>query len=381
MKAVILAGGMGTRMYPLEQPKPLLTVGGKTILQHSLEQLEGLVEEAVVIVHYKKELMAEHLKKINSSLNVRVTEQPSPLGTFDALQQAKPLLGNRFLVMNGDDIYWRKDIESCLSHQACVLAKEVSDPTRFGILELEGNQLKRIMEKPTNPQSSLANTGLFVLEDKVFDVDVKKSDRGEFELTDAVSSLEGVDVVKAEQWLPIGYPWDLLHANELFLEAIEQKIEGTVEKGVTLKGPVVIGKNSIVKSGAYIEGPVVIGEECTIGPNCFIRGSTVIGNNSRVGNSVEIKNSVLGSNVYVCHLSYLGDSVLGNNINIGGGTIAANLRHDNANVMVPINGTLKDTKRRKFGCVIKDGVHTGVHTSIYPGRVLERNTLPGEVIK
>jgi NDP-sugar pyrophosphorylase family protein len=143
-----------------------------------------------------------------------------------------------------------------------------------------------------------------------------------------------------------------------------------------------IGKGTLVKSGSYIEGPVMIGEECVIGPNCFVRGRTSIGNNCKVGNAVEVKNCVIGDSVSVGHLSYFGDSVLGCNINIGAGTISANLRHDNENIRMLVKDTVVNTERHKLGVVIGDGVHTGINTCIYPGRKIwpNKHTLPAEVV-
>jgi bifunctional UDP-N-acetylglucosamine pyrophosphorylase/glucosamine-1-phosphate N-acetyltransferase len=101
-----------------------------------------------------------------------------------------------------------------------------------------------------------------------------------------------------------------------------------------------------------------------------------------VGNAVEVKNCVIGDHVSIGHLSYFGDSVFGCGINIGAGTIAANLRHDNASVKSIVKGQVVDTGRRKMGAVIGDNVHTGIHTSIYPGRKIwpGKATLPGEIV-
>ena len=188
---------------------------------------------------------------------------------------------------------------------------------------------------------------------------------------------------KAEFWLPITYPWSLLEANKIFLDKIKTDVRGKIEKNVIIKGEVIVGKKTIIKSGAYIEGPVILGEECKIGPNCYIRSYTVIGNRSKVGNAVEIKNTIVGEDTSVGHLTYLGDSVIGDKVNFGAGTITANLRHDDENIETPVKDIMIDTGRRKLGTIIGDGVHTGIHTSIYPGRKIWPNkiTLPGEIVK
>jgi len=181
----------------------------------------------------------------------------------------------------------------------------------------------------------------------------------------------------------IRFPWDLLRVNELLVGAIcEQRILGTVSHGATIVGFLELGEGSRLLPGVYIEGNVVIGRDCKIGPNCYIRGSTAIGDGCHVGQAVEIKNSILLPKAAIGHLSYCGDSIVGANANFGAGTITANFRHDGKNHRSLVGGALVDTGRRKFGAIIGDGVHTGIHTSIYPGRKLwpQTSTRPGTVV-
>ncbi len=126
----------------------------------------------------------------------------------------------------------------------------------------------------------------------------------------------------------------------------------------------------------------MVGENPTIGPKCHIRGSTTIGNNCKIG-GVDIKNSIFMDNVNMKNLSFAGDSVLGEGVNFGAGTITANWRHDNKSVLSMVKGSLVNTGRRKLGAIIGDNVHTGVHTSIYPGRKIWPNlsTRPGYIVQ
>jgi len=150
-----------------------------------------------------------------------------------------------------------------------------------------------------------------------------------------------------------------------------------------LSGPIFIGKGTVIRPGAVIEGPVCIGENCSVGPNCWLRPGTTLGNECRVGQAVEIKNSILMDGVMASHLTYIGDSVIGERSNLGCGTVTANFRHDGAPHTTTVNGKRVVTDRKKLGGFIGDAVHTGVHTSIYPGRKLwpGTTTLPGEVVK
>lgn len=177
------------------------------------------------------------------------------------------------------------------------------------------------------------------------------------------------------------HPWDLLEINAEIISLIEIW-DDTPSPQLGEDGRVIIGEGTKILPGVYIEGSVVIGRNCKIGPNCYLRGSTSIGDNCHVGQAVEIKNSILFNNTSVGHLSYVGDSVLGHQVNFGAGTITSNLRHDGTNHRSEVDGQLIDTGRRKFGAIVGDHVHTGIHTSIYPGRKLgpQCTTRPGEIV-
>jgi UDP-N-acetylglucosamine diphosphorylase / glucose-1-phosphate thymidylyltransferase / UDP-N-acetylgalactosamine diphosphorylase / glucosamine-1-phosphate N-acetyltransferase / galactosamine-1-phosphate N-acetyltransferase len=257
---------------------------------------------------------------------------------------------------------------------------------RFGEVITKDNTVIDLKEKPEEEKKGLANTGLYVFTKDIFNYQLKKSERGELEITDYIKLLVKdnvkVNYENADFWIPVTYPWNLLEANEVFLEKIKSRTDGTVEKGATIKGPVIIGKGTVVKAGSYIEGPVMIGEDCKIGPNCYIRAKTTLGDGSKIGNAVEVKNSIIGDNTSIGHLSYVGDSVIGDNVNFGAGTITANLRHDDKSISSPVKGELTDSGRRKLGAIIADNVHTGINTSIYPGRKIwpDKTTLPGEIV-
>lgn len=182
----------------------------------------------------------------------------------------------------------------------------------------------------------------------------------------------------------IRYAWDFLRANEQYVAALtENHIEGDIHPSAVVEGVIHLGEGTRVLPGVFIEGNVVIGANCKIGPNCYIRGNTSIGDGCHIGQSVEIKNCLILSKTNVGHLSYVGDSVLGEKVNFGAGTTTSNLRHDGKNHRSTINGELVDTGRRKFGTIVGDRVHTGINTSIYPGRKLwpDTSTRPGEIVQ
>ncbi len=306
---------------------------------------------------------------------VTYVEQAEQLGTGHALLQADGKAGKKFFVFMGDDMYDKSCFEKLAVHENAVLGQKVPDPSNFGVLTHNKGKLEGVIEKSPNPPSSLANAALYVFTDKVFDElkTIKKSPRGEIELTDALMSLARKGKVTCvetdEGWRPVTFPWSLLAANEKKIKTMKGSVgkSATVEKGAVLKGEVFVGAGSVIKSGAYIEGPVCIGADCTIGPNCYIRAGTVLGDKCYVGNAVEIKNSVYFGSTHTGHLSYVGDSIIGENCNLAAGTITANLRFDDAHVKATIKGEKMSTGRRKMGVIMGDNVKTGINVSIMPG--------------
>ena len=195
--------------------------------------------------------------------------------------------------------------------------------------------------------------------------------------------VDAAEVLADDECVIISYPWDLLAINEEIVNSLDaSEIEGVVKERVTIEGKIKLGKGSVILPGVYIEGNAIFGENCKIGPNCYIRGATSTGNKCHIGQAVEIKNSILMDNVSIGHLSYVGDSVICTKTNFGAGTITANLRHDGKNHRSMVEGSLVDTGRRKLGVIIGDNVHTGIHTSFYPGRKMWPGcaTRPGEVV-
>lgn len=216
------------------------------------------------------------------------------------------------------------------------------------------------------------------------------ADAGAARLTDAGQAVlvskngHGGATMVAARSFRIQHSWDLLRAHEQVLAArtdYTRAIEA--HPSLYVDGRLQVGRGTKILPGVVIEGDVVIGEDCKVGPNCYIRGATTVGNRCHVGQAVELKNSILLDRTNVGHLSYIGDSILGEKVNLGAGTISSNLRHDGKTHRSMIGSTLVDTCRRKFGVVIGDGVHTGIHTSLYPGRKIWPNltTRPGAIVE
>lgn len=390
MKAVILAAGKSTRTYPLtvNKPKSMLKVLDKTILEHILDQLVDIVDEVMIIVGFKKNMIIDKFGASYKGIKIFYAEQKEQLGTGHALQIAKPFLEDKFLVLNGDDIFFKEDIQNLTKFDYGMIAKEVDDIRPFGALITEDDKVTALVEKPKEQISNLANIGLYIFKKDIFDIDIKPTSRGEIELTCYIDNLAKQGEMHfsklSKPWYPIAYPWNYLEANVKLLNSIkESNIDSSViiENNVTIKGIVHIGKNSIIKSGTYIEGPVFIGENCEVGPNAFLRKDTILQNGVRT--RAEIIDSVLMEKTTAKHDCYIGHSVFGENCNIAAGTITSDYRHDAQIHFTVLNGKKIDTKRKKLGAFLGDNVMTGIGTKFYPGRKVwpGLTTLPGEIVE
>ncbi len=399
MKAILLAAGKGARLLPLTtyRPKHLLEIAGKSILKRLLDSLLTIetIDEVIVVVHHHASLITEKINYWYRNKNltkIKIVIQKEPNGTGDAVATAikQGEIKEDFMVIYGDlivgnSIFHLAEKYSKNPSRGYILGTEVSNPEKYGVLNVKDGKLVSILEKPkTAPTDALINAGIYIFPKIAINhiAELKPSSRNEIELTDLiqliVNSGKDIEVMKNnEVWFDIGYPWELLNANEtlMYNEMAKFGTEGEIEKNVSLLGNVHIGKNARIRSGSYIEGPVYIDEGADIGPNCYIRGTTYIGKNVRIGNACEIKNSIIFANTHVAHLSYVGDSIIGENCNLGAGTITANLRHDNKNIKVTVKGSRIDSNRRKLGTIIGDNVKTGISVNILPGVKIDSDVL------
>lgn len=186
--------------------------------------------------------------------------------------------------------------------------------------------------------------------------------------------------------------WHSLDELEHIFTKLKNKTTGKIEKNVHIEGILFVEKGAVIKAGTRIEGNVYIGANSVIGPNAYLRKNVYIGENCHICNS-EIKNSIILDNTNIPHYSYVGDSILGNDINLGAGTKIANLRFDDKTITVLVGSRKIDSGRRKLGSLINSGTKTGINATIYcgriigkkcliyPGRTVDRNLKDNEIVK
>jgi UDP-N-acetylglucosamine diphosphorylase/glucosamine-1-phosphate N-acetyltransferase len=314
-------------------------------------------------------------------IKIEYVNQGEALGTAHAIGMVEKFVSD-FVILSGDTIFGKQDIKAISKNKNCMGIVNVEDAKDYGTVELKDKKILKIHEKMESPFTNTINAGIYHFNKSIFDYirKTKKSIRGEYEITDSINMMinnKALVGILLKEWKDVVYPWHLLDANEEILKKIDKKIQGEIEKNTTIKGNVIIGKDTRVLAGSYIEGPVVIGESCKIGPNCYIRAYTSIGNNCHIGNACEVKNSIIMDGTNIPHQNYVGDSILGQNCNFGAGSKVANLRLDKKNITVVLNGEKLDTKRRKLGVIMGDNVQTGINSMMNVGTLLGNNVFLG----
>ncbi|MCS7122443.1 MAG: sugar phosphate nucleotidyltransferase [Candidatus Micrarchaeota archaeon] len=368
-EVVVLAAGLSKRMRPFEL-KPTIRIAGKTIIDRILESWKGYR----IYIIYRDERIKDYIKTEGIKFIEQIDDMP---GTAGAIYSAKDhVKGESFFVISADHVLdpeiFRK-IQS--SEPDTIVVKRVNNPEKYGVVMLNNNRVVDIVEKPTNPKTNLVNIGIYHFSKRIFNQisKIEMSTRGEYEITDVLIDKNAI-VVDNEFWMDVAYPWELLEATKYILSREPERNHGELIGHNTIIGKVIIEENAQIINST-IEGPVYIGKNVKIGPYSYIRGPASIEEDSEIGVGTTVKNSLVMQGTKAKHLNYIGDSVIGKHVNLGAGSVIANLRFDEKNIL-PMN-------TRKFGAVIGDNCKTGVNSMIMPGSIIPSNTIiyPGQIYK
>lgn len=227
MQCVILAAGKGTRLLPLTQncPKPLVRIHGKPIIDYIVSALPPEVDELVMVVGYRGDMIREYCGEVFLGREVTYCEQTDPVaGTGDALLCAKNVLRNRFLLMYGDDILGAKGIADLIQQQRAVSGYYLEELGRFGpiIQNLDGTMKEIVLGIDNRPgEPGLAYVGGAVLDTSIFDAvsgDNRNQETLMIDMLNAYAAENTVQVVVHERWIPIGFPADIKKAEALLNE-------------------------------------------------------------------------------------------------------------------------------------------------------------------
>jgi UDP-N-acetylglucosamine diphosphorylase / glucose-1-phosphate thymidylyltransferase / UDP-N-acetylgalactosamine diphosphorylase / glucosamine-1-phosphate N-acetyltransferase / galactosamine-1-phosphate N-acetyltransferase len=221
MQAIILAAGRGKRMKDLTngKPKPMLMVKGVPVLEYKIKILPKTIDEIIFVIGYCGEHIMKHFGKEFDGRRIRYVFQNRLSGTGGAIHLVKSIVEGRFLVMMGDDLYHKKDIKNMLKYELAVLAKEVDNPTNFGVLKTNRRgYLEEIVEKPKHPKDRLVNAAMYILTKDFFNYDLVSIGNGEYGLPQTLATMSDkhkIKVVKASFWHPVTTPEDLEEAEKI----------------------------------------------------------------------------------------------------------------------------------------------------------------------
>jgi len=331
MKALITAGGKGTRLRPIThtQNKHLIPVANKKILDYALEYVKEAGITDIGIITNKEGTEVKEVYGDGSDFGVDITyiPQESPRGLADCIRIAEPFIGKEpFVFYLGDNIIvgginrfvqeYKQNQTSC----HLVLSK-VPDPGRFGVPEIEDDRIVKVIEKPDDPPSDFAVTGIYIYDSSIFEAvnNIEPSERGELEISDAHQYLIDNDLEISFSeitgwWKDTGKPNDLIEANRLVLDNINRDLRGELDSESIIQGRVKVEEGAEVES-SHLRGPVTIGKNAKI-KNSYIGPYTSINQNSTIRNS-EVEFSIIMQNVSICDQKMrIENSIFGKNSEI-----------------------------------------------------------------
>jgi glucose-1-phosphate thymidylyltransferase len=336
MKALVLAGGAGTRLRPITHTsaKQLVPVANKPILFYGLEALvdAGITDIGIIVGDTRDEIMAAVGDGSRWGATVTYIPQESPLGLAHCVLIARDFLGDDpFVMYLGDNMLEARladfvdAFHADRDASAQILLSRVPDPHQFGVVVVDDHgDVVRLVEKPADPPSDLALVGVYLFTPEVHDAvrAIQPSVRGELEITDAIQWL--VDNGRRVRthllegwWIDTGKLTPLLEANRLILERLEPAIDGDVDESSDIEGRVVVGAGAVVKNST-VRGPSIIGEGTRI-VNSWVGPFTAIGEGCEVIDS-EIEHSVVLERSRINGVARIADSLVGKDTEITRGT-------------------------------------------------------------
>jgi NDP-sugar pyrophosphorylase family protein len=399
VKALVLTGGSGKEMLPLSKyyPKTMLTLHGKHFLEYVLNNLiKTGFEEFVIVVGYlgdKIQSIVENYRQ--RDIHIRILDQGDRTGiegaiisAFDQFSENEP-----FLLAYGDifapSMFYQHLMNSYINTAAdgAIAVTLVGKSSEFGIAAIDDRGFITNILPETPAKETDANyifAGASILPGEFFAI-LKE----EGKLTAALARLLQEQrricaSVWQDEWVDVGYPWDLLAANKDAFKTLEySRIHRTaqISPSAHISGLALIEENVVIDHNAEIVGPCFIGKNCYIGTNSLIRDHSCIERDCVIGYSVEVKNSIIQHGTKIGRLSYVGDSVVGENARLGAGVTTMNVLQE-----VKSEKTVKMIKGRtyhKLGAIIGPHSIIGSNTVMLPGVVINSNKVipPGTVIR
>lgn len=393
MKAVILAGGEGTRLRPFTatEPKVMAPVANKPILEYVVQALvDNGITQIVIVVGYRRQRIMSYFEDgddFDADIEYVIQrKQPPSGGTAHALYQAKNKIDDEFLVLPGDNVISKETVADLLAEmeEYSILITKSDIPSKYGVVTLKkgGEEIENLIEKPERSPSHLISTCICSFPPDIFDWIEEAMGDGYYDIPSVIQKILKEKSIKAirtdETWIDAVYPWDLLDVNAAALTGINKNINGLIQENVIIKGDVKIGKGTRIRGGSFIEGPAVIGEGCDIGPNACILPSTSIDDNTKIDPFTVIQNSVIMRGVHIGSHSNIENSVIGEGVVIGANfsTYSKDSRveaDDGLHEVENIGVMIAEDTEISSGVTVESGAVIGKGCQIKSGRTIREN--------
>lgn len=399
MKALVLAGGIGKEMLPLSKyyPKTMLTIHGKHLLEYVLVGLlETGIEEFVIVVGYLGDKIRSVVENYRQKgINIKIVDQEDRTGIEGAVISACNLFSGKepFLLAYGDilapPMFYQHLMNSYINTAAdgAIAVTLVGKSSEFGIAEIDDRGFIMEIMPETPVKESEANyifAGASILPGEFFDI---LQEEGRLTAALARILLERRRIcasVWQDEWVDVGYPWDMLAANQDAFKNLEYSQihkSAKIAPSAHISGLALIEENVVIDHNAEIVGPCFIGKNSYIGTNSLIREYSCIERNCKIGYSVEVKNSVIQHGTKIGRLSFIGDSVVGEKASIGSGVTTTNVLQNSTSQK--ITKTIKGRVYHKLGAIIGPNSIIGSNTVMLPGVIIgsDQEIFPGTVIR
>jgi len=394
MKAVILAANRSTRLSPFIETrcKPMIRIAGEYILENTICFLkEAGIHDIVLVVNHQQDLIRQYFGSGQTfGVNLEYVVQDELKGIGHALSLCRSSLEKKpFLLVYGDVMTDYNPFLSILQtysetdREVALIALPESSK-EFGNVYLDHEmKISRLVEKPQANQANYVFAGMFVLFPKIFER-LAENQNDIFRSYEQLIASSGLQACLWEKgWIDMIHPWHILDANRMLMSSWQTaEIDSTVKLlgNVHLEGAVRIGPDVTIESGTVLKGPCYIGANSYVGNNSLIRNFSAIGPNSMVGYGSELKNCVLFGNNDVGRLSFVGDSVLGENVKSGSGLTTVNHTVDYSRITCSSNSDLVETGLTKLGVFIGDSVSIGARHTLGPGSIVESGKIIADCI-
>lgn len=396
MQAVILAGGESSRFWPLNQKhKSLVKIMGRPLIWYTLEGLKRVGVKEVVIVQGVSEDVRLELINYNFGLDIKYVTQLEPRGMANAILRTKDLLQDQFFVLNAERIDSSDFIKPLLEKQKSsgsdliLLGAGTNRPGLFGILELENDRAKNIIEKPDYKEckSCVKVVGIYLLPKKLLDYHQQISENHyalEHMLALYIKEHDVRVVMLEQEPVSLKYPWDLFKYSKIFMDRyLKKQIHSSakIAKSAVIEGNVFIGENTQILENAVIKGPCYIGNNCVVGDNSLVREYTNLEDNVMIGALAEVSRSIFQQGSHM-HSGYFGDTIVGKGCRAGAGTVTANVRFDRNAIKAVIKGEKMVTGLGSLGAIIGDNTKIGVNVALMPGILIGSDCVigPGSMV-